>query len=344
MVNTSLRLVCLVLLLSLAACQGRRACCPGPVVATTAETAPPTEVAEAVPKPKPTESISNRTPAILARKRVKGLRWDDVSLDVALTYLSTISGLAFKISEKARTEKFDDIRISAQLDDVSLATVLDVVLTSPFDMHWIIKDRVVWLRTNDEIDGPTSLRFYDVKDLVGPLPEPPKNGKPIKAPLPPSAEMEMLVDAIKADVSPGYWERKDATIEPHNGILVVRAAKPVLQRVGGYLSRQRAAVKASTLPKKLQAELEATKITLAFNDTPLPDALKIVMIQTGRNLMIDPRIAHELEKQVISALNVKDVSLMTALTMLKEAAGPDVVWQARGNVLVLTHQEHVSGG
>ncbi|MHC5010365.1 MAG: hypothetical protein ACYTG6_05355 [Planctomycetota bacterium] len=91
--------------------------------------------------------------AALEKKRVQGLVWEDADLDTAFTYLTTVTGFRFALSEKARVEKFDEIVVSLHLDDVSVRTVLDL-LSEPYGLTWAPQNGVVTFFTVDELSVP----------------------------------------------------------------------------------------------------------------------------------------------------------------------------------------------
>lgn len=190
--------------------------------------------------------------AILEKKRVKGLDWEEQNLDQVLSYLRTITGLNFYLSPKAREEKFDDVAISAQLDDVSVETILTNVVTEPYELKWEPRGGVIWILTGEEVSGNMRLRYFDVKDLavaiqhfVGqPINLVPSNFTPPEPPeLPEPAAIfpaENLVELIRETVGgEAKWE-DPATIEARNNILIVRNTPDILAGVDDLLSQLRA--------------------------------------------------------------------------------------------------------
>ncbi|MDA1194365.1 MAG: hypothetical protein O2894_04205 [Planctomycetota bacterium] len=190
--------------------------------------------------------------SVIDQKRVKGLDWEEQNLDQVLSYLRTITGLNFYLSPKARQEKFDDVAISAQLDDVSVRTILESVVTEPYELKWEPRGGVIWILTGDEVSGSMRLRYFDVKDLAVAIrhfvgepinlvpsnftpPEPPELPEP--APIFPA---ENLVELIRETVGgEGKWE-EPASIEPRNNILIVRNTSEILAGVEDLLSQLRA--------------------------------------------------------------------------------------------------------
>ncbi|MDF1702755.1 MAG: hypothetical protein P1V36_16525, partial [Planctomycetota bacterium] len=190
--------------------------------------------------------------SILSKKRVKGLDWEEQNLDQVLSYLRTITGLNFYLSPKAREEKFDDVAISAQLDDVSVETILSNVVTEPYELKWEPRGGVIWILTGEEVSGSMRLRYFDVKDLavaiqhfVGqPINLVPSNFTPPEPPeLPEPAAVfpaENLVELIRETIGgEAKWE-DPATIEARNNILIVRNTPEVLAGVDDLLSQLRA--------------------------------------------------------------------------------------------------------
>ena len=102
--------------------------------------------------------------SVLRTKRVKGLNWQEATLDDAVAYLRTITGLNFVVSQRARDEQGESVSISLQLDDVTVDTILDLI-TSQNGLKWIPQDGVIKIALPDEVSGTMKLRFFDVKDL-----------------------------------------------------------------------------------------------------------------------------------------------------------------------------------
>jgi len=190
--------------------------------------------------------------SILEKKRIKGLDWEEQNLDQVTAYLRTITGLNFYVSPKVREEKFEDTVISATLDDVSVKSILDSVVTEPNELKWEPRGGVIWILTAAEISGSMRLRYFDVKDLSVNIqnflgqeinlvpsnftpPEPPELPEP--APIFPA---ESLVELIRETVGgEAKWE-DPATIEARNGILIVRNTSDIMAGVDDLLSQLRA--------------------------------------------------------------------------------------------------------
>jgi type II secretory pathway component GspD/PulD (secretin)/tetratricopeptide (TPR) repeat protein len=186
----------------------------------------------------------------LETKRVKGLNWEEANLDSVVNYLRTITGLNFFISQKVRAEKFDEVVVTLQLDDVSVKTVLDLV-TDPYELKWEPRGGVVTIATADEIRGQMGIRYFDVKDLNVAIqnfvgreinlvpsnftpPEPPELPEPT-----PIFPQDSLVELIRETIGQeGAWD-DPATIEARNGIIIARNTAPILNQVQALLDELR---------------------------------------------------------------------------------------------------------
>ncbi len=92
----------------------------------------------------------------------------------------------------------------------------------------------------------------------------------------------------------------------------------------------------------LLAKVKGTNVNLAVDNQEFREVVKTLQIQTGFNIMTDPRIASEVNENPVSGLTLTDVPLATALTMLQSSAGEDVVWTTKGNIVLFTKQEFVT--
>ena len=265
----------------------------------------------------------------LNRARVKGLQWEEASMDQAVQYLRTITGVSFMVSPKVREEKFEDVVYNLHLDDVSVSTVVEL-MTEPFGLRSEVREDVVWILTDEEIGGPKRLRYYDVKDLIG-------EGLTF-------ASGEEAIEYLRREVEPSYWEdESEAVMEARNGILITRASRGVLDKVDdqlGHLRREQLTLHLDGWEGK---DLEPITVHADMKAQPLMDTLKTFQIMTGLNMVVDPRIAHEVGQMTTTPVKQKDWSLLKALEWLRRQAGKGAVWTAKGRVLILTRAEFLDG-
>ena len=236
-------LLALTLALFLVGCCCRTRCCPTVAAAPDAgaeapasPTEPPADVE--VWKPERKKAPSQAAREILARKRIKGLDWEEQNLDQVLGYLRTITGVNFYLAPEAREERFDEVLISAQLDDISVETLLSRVITDPYDLTWDVREGIVWILTREQTDHELRLRYYDVKDLVVPIRADGTEGDPRRDGVD-AARLDDLQASIRKAVTPEQWTREDVTMEARHGILIVRAPRKLLQALDLYLARLR---------------------------------------------------------------------------------------------------------
>ena len=305
-------------------------CVAAPLVTACGAIPRPEESADAGAAAKPAGPTKNPRAAdipewVLSQKKVKGLVWQEFDLDRAVAYLRTVTGLAFFITPKVREEKFEDIVYNLNFDDVSAQTVLEI-MTRPFGLRYEARDKVIWILTREEIAGPMRLRYFDVKGLIGV-----EDGFPSGA---------ALLEDLHSEVAPEHWDEEDAVLEERHGILVARASGGVLEQLDDYLQARRRALKPYEMPAEIRAKLDATKVDMSISKSTLADIIKVLQIQTGMNIMVDPRIAMDVIDNPVLGMKLQDVSLSTALNMLAAAAGEHATWIARGNVVVLTLEEY----
>ena len=122
---------------------------------------------------------------------------------------------------------------------------------------------------------------------------------------------------------------------------IVRASGTVLDGIGRYLTAERRRLRPYELSTEMQRKLDRFTVTLAVKNMPLEDVVKTLQVQTGKNLVIDPRVHADVARSPILGFHAKDIPLTTALNMIRSAAGEDFVWTARngGNVIVLSRRE-----
>ncbi len=187
----------------------------------------------------------------LESKRVQSLSWEGANLDQVVAYLRTITGLNFFITPQARAEKFDEVEVTLQVDDVAVKDVLDYV-TEPYDLKWEPRNGVVVIATSEEIRGDMLLRFFDVKDLNVAIrnfvgqdinlvpsnftpPEPPELDDPQ-----PIFPIDGLVELIQQTIGGEEKWEDPATIDARNGVIIARNTAPILEQVQQLLDGLRA--------------------------------------------------------------------------------------------------------
>lgn len=89
----------------------------------------------------------------------------------------------------------------------------------------------------------------------------------------------------------------------------------------------------------LAAKLKTTSVNLSVEGRPFKEVVQTLQIQSGVNILLDPRLTDVSEAQV-QPINVEQVSLEQALDMLK-ATAEGVLWTIKGNVVMFTKKELV---
>ncbi len=185
----------------------------------------------------------------LQTTRVFEISWaaGDITLDGAIKYLRSVTGLNFVLSQKVKDEKADT-EIDLKVDNVSVHQVLEII-TESHEMAFKVRNGVVMILSKEEaLDKPT-LQFYDVKDLVAKISDfpgqeinlvpskyqPPEEGD---APEPSSPfEVDQLIEVIRTTIDAQSWDEiEGADIQPKNNVLVVTTTPEVHQKIGAFLS------------------------------------------------------------------------------------------------------------
>jgi len=92
----------------------------------------------------------SRVHAALERRMIKDLSWNGVSMQQAIGYLRTISGVSFFVSPGAREHLEQKASITMEFSSVNVKTVMDAVTTS-MGLAWRVRQGVVMLGTRAEI-------------------------------------------------------------------------------------------------------------------------------------------------------------------------------------------------
>ncbi len=89
----------------------------------------------------------------------------------------------------------------------------------------------------------------------------------------------------------------------------------------------------------LRKRVRETNLTLAVEDESFGDVVKLLRLQTGFNIVIDPRIAMDVSDSPVTGLFVEDLPASTVLDLLSSAAGEEAVWTVMGSTIVFTIRE-----
>ncbi len=91
----------------------------------------------------------------------------------------------------------------------------------------------------------------------------------------------------------------------------------------------------------LKKKIAGTSINLNVDNQNFKEVVDLLRVQTNYNIMIDARIAPDVDENPVVGLFLSDVRLDTALNLLMSRAGDDVIWMTRGNVVIFTKKEFV---
>jgi hypothetical protein len=91
----------------------------------------------------------------------------------------------------------------------------------------------------------------------------------------------------------------------------------------------------------LRGRIRSKTVTLQIDEQTFEEVTKLMQLQTGINIIIDPRIQSEVGEATVSGLYVEDMRLSTVLDLLVGYAGDDALWTTVGNLVKFTKREFV---
>ncbi|HVS18081.1 MAG TPA: hypothetical protein VMT18_05735, partial [Planctomycetota bacterium] len=155
------------------------------------------------------------------------------------TFLQGLTGVNFLISTRVRDDlDEEETTIKLSLPERSVRKVLDIIADTSESLRWKVQDGVVMFVTKDELKGGQVLRFYEVRDIIHPVPNfagreiniSPSGG--LEQPDEEFEEREGLVvtgDAleglIRDNVSPLSWDE-----DPQNSVRITEAGTMVVNQ------------------------------------------------------------------------------------------------------------------
>jgi len=91
----------------------------------------------------------------------------------------------------------------------------------------------------------------------------------------------------------------------------------------------------------LRARIRTTTVNLNVDSQEFKEVISLLQLQSGINIVIDPRIESEIAENTVQGFNMDDVSLETVLDLLRSVAGEEAVWTTRGNVVLFTNKSNI---
>jgi type II secretory pathway component GspD/PulD (secretin) len=178
-------------------------------------------------------------------------------LEEIAAYLQSLTGVNFLISTRV-TEDLDEeeTSVSLKLPERSVKNVLDIIAETSENLRWKIEDGIVKFVTSEEMLGGQVLRFYDVRDIIHPIPDFPGreiNISPSGGLAEPDEDIEereanvvtsdLLEGLIRNNISPESWELDEANNVriTETGALVVNQTSEVHEQIDQLLADLREA-------------------------------------------------------------------------------------------------------
>lgn len=185
--------------------------------------------------------------AALRSTRLAQVELEDVGLERLLAWLRTATGWNWALDRKALAEAGIDpalVRVSAHVEDIAIATLLDVLLEA-HGLALRVHDTLVWVTTKAAAEGPLLTRLYSITHLTWAkvdFPGPDISLRPdgAGADVVPAEEVveddglatgEQVVEMVQRLVEPGRWGNDGWEMRATQRDLVVRAPAAVQARV-----------------------------------------------------------------------------------------------------------------
>ena len=178
-------------------------------------------------------------------------------LEEIAAYLQSLTGINFLISTRV-TEDLDEeeTSITLQLPERSVKNVLEIIAETSENLRWRVEDGIVKFVTIEEMVGGQVLTFYDVRDIIHPVPDFPGreiNISPSGGLAEPDEDIEereanvvtsdLLEGLIRNNISPETWENDEANNVQitETGALVVNQTPEVHAQIERLLADLREA-------------------------------------------------------------------------------------------------------
>jgi len=173
--------------------------------------------------------------------------FENVKLPEAIDYLRDVTGLNLVLLPKAM-EKDGETSIKLKVKELSVRSVLKLLLGSR-GLAASYRDGAIVILPKEDLQSSTVMRLFDVRalqvkiqDFEGPKVELTNKPKEIGAVFTindpkPGIEDDFLITMVKTNTGGGSWDSNPgATVDLHNGMLVVTQTPAVLREIESLLS------------------------------------------------------------------------------------------------------------
>jgi hypothetical protein len=188
----------------------------------------------------------------LRTRRVSNVRFEEMPLDGVVKWLRVATGVNVHVKSAALAKAGIDVsalRFTVTLDDVTLATLLQVLL-EPHDLAAKVEGNVLFVTTKADAAGKPVTRLYGIShitftkiDFMAPAMDlRPSDYTPTEEYVPekvvendPLTSGDAVAELVKEIVAPGQWDAQGWTIRGTDSYLVVRAPLAVQAQVSRAL-------------------------------------------------------------------------------------------------------------
>ena len=180
--------------------------------------------------------------ARLQKQRIRTARFEQVSLPELVRWLRIATGSNFVLKQGALAKagiEAKDITFTADLEDVTVATLLELAL-KPHDLRAVVRGNLVLITTRADSLGKPVTRLYGISHITYPKVDfiapsldlrpsdyvPPDEYEPERlVEDDPLADPEAVAELVRELVAAGEWENEGWSIRATSRHLVVRAPR-----------------------------------------------------------------------------------------------------------------------
>lgn len=203
------------------------------------------------------QAVLDRLETVRIKPKFVGPDGEGSPLSEIAAFLQSYTGVNFLVSTRVKEDLDEEsTTIKLELPERSVRKVLDIISDTSEELRWKVQDGVVIFVTKDELVGGQVLQFYEVRDIIHPVPNFPAreiNISPsggLEQPDEDIEEREGLVvtgDAleglIRDNISPDSWndDPKNSVRITESGTMVVNQTPEVQEQIQQLLSDLREA-------------------------------------------------------------------------------------------------------
>lgn len=301
---------------------GQPAATTSPRHAPLVERVSPTPVAQPSPTTAPASQDPDAAVNIVLKRKMQKVDFEDIPFDNVVQFLREISGTNIVVNWTALTSAGVDkatAKVNLHLMDATFRTILEKTLlgidnVTP-NLGFAVKDGVITISTNEDLNLHTQSVIYDVRDLAS-------TGN-----LSSSQEDECfelagkLVNIVVNMIDPTSWRVNGGTVgtvDSLNGQLVICQTFATHSRIAEFLADLRQ-TRYPPWEQKLVQQLTQTRLRVELVDDGFADAVEAIRNVCDVNIVLAPNVKSG--TLVPLTLKAGNITLQQVLNLLARMEG-----------------------